>query len=59
MTIGECLNDFDNKLENNEVQKIQFKVRFTKDVQDDIMSYNEIVDFITREINEENGKYWK
>ena len=26
MTVGECLDDFDAKLENNEVQKMRFKV---------------------------------
>ena len=59
MTVGECLDDFDAKLENNEVRKMRFKVRFTRDDQEDIMSYNEIVDFMTRETNEENGEYWK
>ena len=58
MTVGER-DDFDTKLENNEVQKIRFKIRFTRDDQEDIMSYNKIVDFMTRETNEENGEYWK
>ena len=26
MTVGECLDDFDAKLENSEVQKMKFKV---------------------------------
>ena len=38
---------------------MQFKVRFTCDDQEDIMTYNEIVDFMTRDTNEENGEYWK
>ena len=29
MTVGECLDDFDTKLKNNEVRKIRCKVRFT------------------------------
>ena len=56
MTVSECLDDFDAKLENNEVQNMQFKVCFTRDDQEDIMSYNKIVDFMTRETNEKNGE---
>ena len=55
MTVGECLDDFDTRLEKNEVRKMRFKVRFTRDDQEDIMTYNEIVDFMTRDTNEENG----
>ena len=59
MTVGECLDDFDTKLENNNVWNIQFKVQFIHNDQEDIMSYNKIVNFIKRETNEENGEYWK
>ena len=59
MTVGECLDDFDTRLEKNEVRKMRFKVQFTRDDQEDIMTYNEIVDFMTRDTNKENGKYWK
>ena len=38
---------------------MRFKVRFTHDNQEDIMTYNEIVDFVTRDTNKENGEYWK
>ena len=59
MTVCECVDNFNMKLENNKVQKIRLKVRFTRDDQEDIMSYNEIVDFMTRETNKINGEYWK
>ena len=36
MTEGECLGGFDANLENNDVHNIYFKVRFTKDDQEDI-----------------------
>ena len=49
MTVGECLDDFDTRLENNEVRKMRFKVRFTRDDQEELMTYNEIVDFMTRD----------
>ena len=56
MTVGECLDDFDTKLKNNEVRNMRFKVRFTRDDQEGIMSYNNIVDFMTRKTNKENGE---
>ena len=51
LTVGDCLDDFDTRLKNNEVRKMRFKVRFTCDDQEDIMTYNEILDFMTRDTN--------
>ena len=34
-------------------------VRFTQNDQEDIMSYNEIVNFVTRETNEQNEEHWR
>ena len=59
MTVGECLDDFNTKLENNNVWNMQFKVWFTQDDQENIMNYNEIVHFMTRETNKENREYGK
>lgn len=59
MTVGECPDDFDTKLDNNDVCNMQFKVRFTKDDEEDIRNYDEIVNIMTWKTNEENGKDWK
>ena len=57
MTVAKCLDDFDTKLDNNDVHNMQFQVRFIKDDQEDIMSYDKIVYFMTRETSKENEKY--
>ena len=39
MTVGKCLDDFDANLANKDVHNTHFKVRFTKDYQEDIRRF--------------------
>lgn len=56
---GQIYGWFDTKLEDNDGFNMQFMVRFTQNDQEDIMSYNEIVNFVTRETNEQNEEHWR
>ena len=40
VTVGECPDEFDIKLENNDVRNMQFKIRFSKD--DSARRHNEL-----------------
>ena len=38
---------------------MRYKVKCTKDDREDIMTYNKIVDYMSRDTTETNGEYWK
>ena len=59
------INEFDNKLNRDPLQ-CKFKIAFEKNIPsskdthlDDIMSYNDILDYVERENNNEEGDYWR
>lgn len=57
LIVGECLDNFDAELEKNEVRKMSYKVKYTKDDHEDIMIYNEIVDYMSRDTTETDVEY--
>ena len=57
--VGKCLDNFDTEVEKNEVRKMRYKVKYTKDDKEDIMTYNEIIDYMSRDTNDTDGEYWK
>ena len=46
VTIGKLINDYNEGLKKNAVRQAHFEVKFSKDDKEDIMSYNDIIDFI-------------
>ena len=63
--VVELINKFDDKLDRDSL-RYKFKIVFEKDTPsskdthlDNIMSYNNILDYIERENNNEDGDYWR
>ena len=56
--VGKYLDNFDTEVEKDEVRKMRYKVKYTKDDKEDIMTYNEIIDYMSRDTNETDGEYW-
>ena len=63
--VVELINEFNDKI-NKDPLRCKFKVAFeentlsSKDTHlDDIMSYNDILDYVERENNNEDGDYWR
>ena len=56
----ELFNKFDDDLERNPT-RCQFKIAFEDDDNgfEDIMSYNDILDYVEREHNNEDGHEWR
>ena len=56
----ELINKFDDDLERNPT-RCQFKIGFEDDDSgfEDIMSYNDILDYLEREHNNEDGHKWR
>ena len=59
------INEFNDKL-NRDPMRCKFKIAFEKNTPsskdthlDEIMSYNDILDYVERENNNENGNYWR
>ncbi|OEU21625.1 hypothetical protein FRACYDRAFT_167569 [Fragilariopsis cylindrus CCMP1102] len=56
--VVELIKDFEGKVEKD-MNLIKFKLNYDHSSQEDIMSYNEILDYIEREQNNEDGHHWK
>ena len=63
--VVELINKFDDKLDRDPLQ-CKFKIEFEKNTSsskdthlDDIMFYNDILDYVERENNNEDGDYWR
>ena len=56
--VVELIKNFDGEVEKNQ-DLIRFKLNYDHSSQEDIMSYNEILDYIEREENNEDGHHWK
>ena len=56
--VVELIDKFDSELAKDP-DRIKFKIAFDDDAQDDIMAYNEILDYVERECNNEDGHHWK
>ena len=59
------INKFDDELDGDPLQ-CKFKIKFEKNTPsnrdthlDDIVSYNDILDYVERENNNEDGDYWR
>ena len=58
ITIGKLIDDYEDDLSKNKVQHANFEVKYSKDDKEDMMSYNNIVEFLSRDISLYDGKYW-
>ena len=63
--VVELINEFDDNLDKDPL-RCKFKIEFEKNTPsgkdnflDDIMSYNDILDYVERETNNEDGVHWK
>ena len=63
--VVELINEFDDNL-NKDPIRCKFKIEFEKNTPagkdtflDDIMSYNDILDYVERETNNEDGDHWQ
>ena len=63
--VVELINKFDDKLDIDPL-RCKFKIEFEKNTPsskdtylDDIISYNDILDYLERESNNEDGDYWR
>ena len=62
--VVKLINEFDDNLDKDPL-RCEFKIEFEKNTPagkdtflDDIMSYNDILDFVERETNNEDGDHW-
>ena len=58
ITIGKLIDDYDDGLRKNKVRQAHFEVKDNKDDKDNIMSYNDIVEFLSRDTSLYDGEYW-
>ena len=63
--VVKLINEFDDKLDRDSL-RYKFKIQFENNTPsgkekflDDIMSYNDILDYLGRETNNEGGNYWR
>ena len=63
--VVELINEFDDNLDKDPL-RCKFKIEFEKNTPagkdnflDDIMSYNDILDYVERETNNEDGEHWR
>ena len=58
LTIGRLIDDYDQALHKDRTRQAHFEVKFTRDEKDDIMSYNDIVNYMNRDSSLYDGEYW-
>ena len=63
--VVKLINEFDDNLDKNPI-RCKFKIEFEKNTPagkdtflDNIMSYNDILDYVERETNNEDGDHWR
>jgi hypothetical protein len=56
--VVELIKDFEGKVAKNK-DLIKFKLKYDHNDLEDIMSYNEILDYVEREHNNKDGRHWK
>ena len=47
VTIGKLLDDYNDGLKKNKVRQAHYKLKFNKENKEDIMSYNDIMDYLS------------
>ena len=45
-------------IDENKVRQAHFEVEYSRDEKEDIMLYNDIMDYLSRDDNEYDGSYW-
>ena len=56
--VVELIKDFEGKISKDK-DLIKFKLKYDHSDLEDVMSYNEILDYVEREHNNEDGHHWK
>ena len=57
MTIGKLIDDYDEALQNDKTRQAHFQIKFTTKEKKDIMSYNDIVDYMNCDLSLHDGDY--
>ena len=57
VTIGKLVDDYNDGLEKNKVCQAHYELKFNKEDKEDIMSYNDIMDYLSRSNNQYDGEY--
>ena len=57
--IGKLMDDYKQGLKRNQIRQAHYEVKYSKDDKEDIMSYNDIVEFMSRDTTLYDGQYWQ
>ena len=58
ITIVKLIDDYEDDLRKNKVWQTHFKVKYSKHDKKNIMSYNDIVEILSRDTSLYDGEYW-
>ena len=58
LTIGKLIDDYDQALQKGRTRQAHFEIKFTTNEKDDIMSYNDIVNYMNCDSALYDGEYW-
>ena len=59
VTIGRLINDYDNAPQKHPNWQAHFEVKYTKDDKDDVLSYNDIVNYLNDDATLYYGQLWQ
>ena len=57
MTIGKLVDDYDQALRKDKTRQAHFEIKFTSDEEEDIMSYNDIINYMNHHLPSHDGSY--
>ena len=58
MTIGKLVDNYDEALSKDKTRQAHFKIKFSSDEKEDIMSYNDIINYMNQHTPSHYGSYW-
>ena len=58
INIGKLIDDYDEGLSKNKVRQAHYEIKYSKDDKKDIMFYNDIVEYLSRDTSLYDGEYW-
>ena len=59
ITIGKLIDDYGEALKQDPNRQVHFEIKFNRDEKKDIMSYNDIIEYMNRDSNMYDGEYWQ
>ena len=58
INIGKLIDDYQEGLEKYKFCEAHYEVKYSKDEKEDIMSYNDIMEYMSRDDTLHDGLYW-